>query len=122
MLPHRLPRPVRLGLFALASAILLYLCLAPSGALPEPGIGDKWEHGLAWMVLVLTGLALGPRRPRAIVAYALALAVAVEVLQGLMGFGRDADWRDVLADALGVGAALAIAWAAARLIGPRAAA
>jgi VanZ family protein len=115
MLPHRLPRPVRLGLYALASAILLYLCLAPSTELPQPGIGDKWEHGVAWMVLVLTGLALSPRRPRAIVAYALVLAVAVEVLQGLMGFGRDADWRDVVADAIGVAVALAIAWAAGRL-------
>jgi VanZ family protein len=110
MLPHRLPRPVRLGLYALATAILLWLCLAPSQTLPEPGLGDKWEHTLAWLVLVLTGLMLSPRRPRAIVAYALVLAVVVEALQGAMGLGRHADWRDLVADALGVAAALAIAW------------
>jgi hypothetical protein len=34
----------------------------------------------------------------------------VEILQGVMGFGRDSDWRDLVADAAGVALALALAW------------
>ena len=29
----------------------------------------------------------------------------MEVVQGLMGFGRDADWHDVAADSIGIVAA-----------------
>jgi hypothetical protein len=32
----------------------------------------------------------------------------VEVLQGSLPFGRDMDWRDFVADALGVAASLAV--------------
>lgn len=110
MLPYRLPRPLRLALYALATAVLLYLCLAPQDALPEPGLGDKWEHAVAWFVLAFTGLALSPRRPVAIAAYSLGLAVLVELLQATMGFGRHGDWRDLAADALGVAAAYVAAW------------
>jgi hypothetical protein len=110
MLPSRWPRPLRLGLYALAVAILLWLTLAPQKALPpEPGWGDKWDHALAWTVLVLSGLVLAPRRPYALAVFALALGALVEVLQGAMGFGRDSDWRDLVADAVGVALAFAVA-------------
>ena len=36
MLPYRLPPAIRMGLYALAVATLLYLCLAPSGNPPKP--------------------------------------------------------------------------------------
>src|SRR3546814_20150509 len=91
MHPSRLPRPVRLALYALAVAILLYLCLAPSEDLPSVEASDRFEHSAAWFVLTATGLILAPRRPRAIVAFAAALGVVVEVLQGLMPLGRPAD-------------------------------
>lgn len=117
MLPHRLPRPLRLALYALASAILLVLTLAPQDELPQAGLGDKWEHAVAWFVLTLTGLALAPRRPRAIALYALAFAGVVEVLQATMGLGRHGDWRDLAADALGVAAAFAVAWPLRRVVG-----
>lgn len=110
LLPHRWPRPLRLGLYALAVAILLWLTLAPQKALPpDPGFNDKWDHALAWTVLVLSGLVLGPRRPRALAAFALALGLLVEILQGVMGFGRDSDWRDLVADAAGVALAFLVA-------------
>ncbi|MDB5424704.1 MAG: hypothetical protein JWQ29_2120 [Phenylobacterium sp.] len=108
MLPYRLPRPIRLAAYGLAVAILLFLCLAPTEELPPtPGLSDKPEHAIAWLVLTATGLILAPRRPRAIIAFVLALGVAVEILQGLMGLGRHADWRDLAADLIGAGAALA---------------
>jgi len=106
MLPYRLPRPIRLAAYALAVAILLYLCLAPQQELPQTDLSDKPEHAIAWFVLTATGLILSPRRPRAIAGFALALGAVVEVLQGLMGLGRHADWRDLVADVLGAGVAM----------------
>ena len=108
MLPNRLPRPLRLALYALATAILLYLCLAPSRDLPKINLWDKEEHAIAWLVLTATGLILSPNRPRAIATYAFGLGVFVELAQWAMGFGRDADWHDVAADSLGIAAAFVV--------------
>jgi VanZ family protein len=105
MLPSRLPRPLRLFLYAVASAILLYLCLAPARALPSINLWDKEEHALAWLVLTATGLILSPNRPRAIASYAFGLGAFVELAQWAMGFGRDADWHDLAADSLGIAVA-----------------
>jgi VanZ family protein len=105
MWPHRFSRPVRLALYALASAILLLMCLAPQDRLPDPGTGDKLEHAIAWFVLTAAGYALAPCRRWAIPAYALALGAFVEVLQATMGFGRHGDWADLAVDAIGVAVA-----------------
>ena len=106
MFPWRFSRPVRLGLYALASAILLALCVVPQDQLPDPGTGDKPEHAIAWFILTLTGYLLSPRRVWAIPAYALAFGLFIELLQASMGFGRHGDWRDFAVDALGVGLAV----------------
>lgn len=105
MFPWRFSRPIRLGLYGLASAILLALCVLPQDRLPDTGTGDKLEHAIAWFILTLTGYVLAPRRVWAIPAYALAFGLAIELLQATMGFGRNGDWRDVAVDAVGVGAA-----------------
>jgi VanZ family protein len=118
MLPYRLPRPLRLALYALATVILLYLCLAPSRDLPKVNLWDKEEHAIAWFVLTATGLLLSPRRPRAIALYAFGVGAFVEVAQGLMGLGRDADWHDLAADSVGIVAAL-IGYLAIRLAARR---
>lgn len=110
MLPHRLPRPLRLLAYAVATAALLYLCLAPSQSLPQPGLSDKWEHAIAWFVLAALGLALSPRRPWAIAAFSLGLALVVEVLQAALPFGRHGDWRDLVMDGLGVALAYGLFW------------
>lgn len=104
----RLPLPLRLGLYALATGILLYLTLAPSQALPEVHLWDKAEHAIAWAVLAGTGLILFPRQAERVAGYALAFGVLVELLQWALPFGRDADWKDWAADAVGVAAALAV--------------
>ncbi len=103
----RLPRPARIGLYVLATAIVLYLCLAPSRDVPgENLIWDKAAHALTWAILTGAGLVLSPRRPRSILAFTLGLGAAIEVLQATMGFGRDGDWRDFAADSVGVATAL----------------
>jgi VanZ family protein len=111
MLPHRLPRPIRIAAYAAATAVLLYLCLAPSQSLPRSGLDDNWEHAAGWFLLAGLGLALSPRRPRAIAAFSLGVAVLVEALQAAMRLGRHGDWRDLAMDALGVALAFAVYWA-----------
>lgn len=118
MLPSRFPRRVRLGLYALATLILLVLCVTPSEDLPDPGTGDRFEHMAAWFVLTLTGFVLAPRRRLAIPAFALAYGVLIEVLQAAMPFGRHGDPRDLLADAIGVALAC-LAWLVLRRLAPR---
>lgn len=103
-----LPRPLRLALYAVATAILLAMCLIPQQELPSAPMGDKIEHSIAWFVLTMTGLLLSHHRPRAIAAFAIAVGAVVELLQATMGFGRHGDWRDLMADTMGVVAALAL--------------
>lgn len=114
MLPSRFPRRVRLGLYALAVAILFVLCVLPSEDLPDPGTGDRFEHVAAWFVLTAAGYALAPRRVLAIPIFALVYGVAIEILQGAAWTGRHSDPLDFLADAtgvaLGVAAFLAVRW------------
>ena len=111
--PDRLPAALRGWAYGFACAVLLYLCLAPAKALPQETLWDKAEHAIAWFVLAAIGLAFWPRRPVRIVGFALALGAIVEVLQATMPFGRDGDWRDWVADSVGVAAALAC-WAVIR--------
>lgn len=107
-----LPRPWRLALYALATGVLLYLCLAPTEKVPGAGLfWDKWEHVVAWFVLTGLGFLLAPKRPRAIVGYALAFGAGIELLQRLIGFGRHGDLLDLFADSLGVLAAAVVALA-----------
>ncbi len=115
VLPSRFPRPVRLGLYALAVGILLVLCVLPSEDLPDPGTGDRFQHTAAWFVLTITGYVLAPRRVLAIPAFALAFGVAIELLQATVPTGRHGDLLDFRADALGVGLAVAVFVAGRRL-------
>ncbi len=118
MVPSRFPRPLRLGLYALAVLILLALCLTPSKDLPDPGTGDRFEHMAAWFVLTLAGLVLAPRRRLAIPAFALAYGVLIEILQGITPFGRHPDPADVVADSVGVAVACLV-FLALRRLAPR---
>jgi len=118
LLPANLPRPLRLALYAIATLILLYMCLAPSSGLPKVKLWDKEEHAISWLVLTATGLMLSPRRPRAIAAYTFFFGAFVEVLQALMGFGRDADWHDLAADSVGISVAF-LGYFALVLLWPR---
>ncbi|MEW5686779.1 MAG: hypothetical protein AB1942_17820 [Pseudomonadota bacterium] len=107
LLPHRLPRPVRLGLYALATAILMVLCMLPTEDLPDPGTGDRFEHTAAWFVLTATGYILAPERRLAIPLFALAYGVVVEIAQAASPLGRHGDVADFVADAIGVALAVA---------------
>jgi uncharacterized protein YfiM (DUF2279 family) len=101
-----LPRRLRLALYALACLILLYMTLAPGRDVPGVGITwDKAEHATAWAVLTGAGLLLSTKRRWSIGVFAFLLGAVIEVLQATMGVGRDGDWRDLVADTVGIAAA-----------------
>lgn len=106
----RLPRRLRLTLYALACSVLLYMTLAPGHDVPGVGITwDKAEHALAWAVLTGAGLLLSTRRRWAIGVFAFVFGAVIEVGQATMGLGRDGDWHDLLADSTGIAVAY-LAW------------
>ena len=97
--------------------LLIYICLAPHQDLP-PGadlVWDKAEHASAWTVLTALGLILSTRRRWAIGIFALLFGVVIEIAQATMGWGRNGDWRDLIADLVGIAVAYLI-WAAARWV------
>jgi len=100
--------PLRLAAFFGAVGVLLWLSLAPASALPPVTFWDKAEHALAYLALAGLGLACFPRRAGVLTLGLLVLGVVIEVLQANMGFGRQGDWRDAVADGLGTAAALGL--------------
>ncbi|HEX3365078.1 VanZ family protein [Phenylobacterium sp.] len=114
---RRQPRPLRLAIYALACAILLYLTLAPGKDVPGVGlIWDKAEHAISWAVLTGAGLLLSTKRRWAILLFALVFGAAVEVLQAVLPFGRDGDILDLTADTVGIAVAYGV-WLIWRRLG-----
>lgn len=73
--------------------------------------GDKVLHSGAYLLMAFWFAGSLERKRYVWVAVGLCvLGALIEVLQYYMGFGRDADWRDFVADAIGVGVGLGIAW------------
>ncbi|HEY3947888.1 VanZ family protein [Phenylobacterium sp.] len=111
------PRPFRLGLFALACLILMYLTLAPGRDVPGVGlVWDKAEHATAWAVLTGAGLLLSTKRRWAIGVFAFLFGAAIEIGQTIMPFGRDGEVLDLVADSVGIVAAY-VAWFGMRRLG-----
>lgn len=94
---------------------VLVTCLLPSRDVPSVSVNDKVEHFVAYL-----GLALwfgGLTEPRAYGRLFLWLAVlggGIEILQGVMALGRDAEWLDFFADCAGALAGLALCLAGLR--------
>ena len=102
--PFRHPR-LWLGLWALAIAVVIAVCLMPPPPLPPlPDNSDKVEHLLAYFVLAACVVQLFASR-RALLAAAVGLVVlgiGIEIAQGLLTTTRAADPRDAVANTLGV--------------------
>jgi hypothetical protein len=81
--------------------------LVPAQDLPAVGVNDKIEHFSAYAALTLWfGGLTEPRRYYRLTLWLLAMGGAIEIAQGLMNMGREADWRDFLAGGAGVAAGL----------------
>jgi VanZ family protein len=110
----RLPRRLRLALYAVAACVLAYMTLAPTKDVPGAElVWDKAEHSIAWAVLTLSGLLLSTRRRWAIGVFAFGFGAAIEVLQTVLPLGRDGEWQDLFADSVGIVIAYVL-WGLAR--------
>jgi len=111
----RSPGPWRVLLPFLLAAIC-WLAFTPD---PPPSVGtgwDKFNHVLAFAAVAVCGwFAWGRHRNRAagVVLGAMVFGVFIEVVQALIP-GRTGEWPDLLADALGIAAGLALAAALTR--------
>lgn len=91
-------------------AVAIYLNLAPQVPGPEFPNSDKLEHLLGWAGLTVWFGSVVQRRLFGGLALAmLALGGTIELLQAWMALGRQGDWHDVGANALGVSLGLLLA-------------
>jgi VanZ family protein len=99
------PRLARLW-WAIGAGMAVYItvsCLEPARYVPNLHLWDKFEHALAFggMTLWFGGLVRRARFP-VIALLMLLLGGGIEIAQGAMGLGRDADIMDFVADSVGV--------------------
>jgi hypothetical protein len=84
--------------------------LVPARDLPALGVSDKLEHVVAYLLLAFWFGSVIARWEYLFLALALfALGGGIEIAQGMMGLGRQADLLDLAADAGGIGLGLALA-------------
>ena len=98
--------------WALGWALVIYItisCLEPPRYVPNLHVNDKLEHAGAFFGLTLWFGGLVRRERYPVVALLMLLfGAGIEVAQGLMGLGREADVRDFVADSVGVAVALVL--------------
>jgi len=110
--PAETPPGLRLARlwWALGWALVLFIavsCLEPAKYVPNLHIWDKAEHATAFfgMSVWFGGLVRRGRYP--VIAVAMLLfGGGIEIAQGLMGLGRDADILDFAADGVGIAVAM----------------
>jgi VanZ family protein len=86
-------------------------CLEPARYVPDLHVSDKLEHAGAYFGMTCWFGGLVRRRSYWVLAlWMLLFGALIEVAQGVMGLGRDADVRDFAADAIGVFIALTLVY------------
>ncbi len=111
-MPGQRYRRLWFALGLVLALVVLVLSLMPSRFLREPHWGDKVNHMLAYIVMTGWFCGLYARSRWATVVLALvAYGVAVEGLQTVTPFGRSGDWRDLVANAVGITIGLLVSWA-----------
>ena len=94
----------------LVAAIVTFYSLLPADRVPQIGVSDKIEHVVAYAVLAFWFASVVARWDYVFMILALvALGGGIEILQGLMKMGREADIRDFVADCIGAGVGLLLA-------------
>lgn len=88
----------------------MVLSLMPLQQITMPSWNDKFEHAMGYLLLTLWFCGLYRRQRYWVVAlWMFAMGILVEILQGMMHLGRQADIRDIYADILGIGLAVFLA-------------
>ncbi|WP_417613818.1 hypothetical protein [Parasphingorhabdus sp.] len=104
MIPHKLVRII----FWILLAIILLISLLPEGDAPTVFADDKLNHILAFFTLSVMARVIWPRaQAQTLFIMLIAFGGGIELLQLLLGFGRDADWMDFGADILATGLGIA---------------
>jgi len=87
-------------------AFITYSTLAPAQYVPDIHLWDKLEHATAFFGLTLWFGGLIRYRRYPLLALSMVIfGAAIEVAQGTMGFGRDMDVWDWVADCVGIAVA-----------------
>ena len=95
-----------LGLGVLAIVFLAVLCLVPMSNLPKVNINDKFVHFSAYFILAAWFSGIIKRKNYLVFGICLlAFSYLIEILQGLSKY-RSFEWQDLLANGLGIAAAL----------------
>ena len=96
-------------LFAATALTVMVLSLSPMEP-DAPSLGwDKANHMAAFAVLALLGCRAYPSHTGFVLAGLLIYGGLIEVLQSFTSY-RQAEWADLLADALGLPLGWAVAW------------
>ncbi len=99
---------VVLGVLLLLVVVLF--CLLPGQDVPDLVGSDKLKHFVAFGLVAFWFASILVRSDLLWVGIAVVLIGGlIELLQGMMGLGRDPEWLDLAADALGVAAGLVLA-------------
>lgn len=86
----------------LIATVITVLSLIPPGDLPPMGVSDKLEHTVAYVVLAFWFASVIARYDYFWLFWCLvAFGGAIELAQGAMQLGRQAEWRDLVADGVG---------------------
>lgn len=110
LLPLRYPR---LWLAAGWSLIVLatIASLLPTQKLPNLQASDKLGHMAAYAAMAFWFVGIYPKSRYVLIGVCLfILGVAIEGAQGAMGFGRQADVYDMLANTFGIAMGLGAGW------------
>ncbi|MCX6399575.1 MAG: VanZ family protein [Propionibacteriales bacterium] len=104
MKPLRLPG-LWLGLWAALLVTVAYLSLGAPRSGPDVPASDKWMHLTTYFVVAAAGVQLfRTGRPLQVAAaFVVLFGIAMEVGQGTLTADRTMDWRDAVANAIGVG-------------------
>jgi VanZ family protein len=90
-------------------AVVLVASLVPTRDLPSVSVNDKIEHFGAYAALALWfGGLTEPRNYYRLSLWLLVMGGGIEIAQGAMNIGRQAEWNDFFADGAGVVAGLAL--------------
>lgn len=94
----------------LIAIVVTFYSLIPAECLPQVGVSDKIEHVVAYLLLGFWFASVLARWDYVFMLLALvALGGGIEIVQGLMKMGREADIRDFVADCIGAGAGVLLA-------------
>jgi VanZ family protein len=96
--------------WAIGWGMVVYItisCLEPPRYVPNLHLWDKLEHAVAFGGMTFWfGSLVRPRQYPLIALLMLLFGGGIEVAQGAMGLGRDADIMDFVADSVGLSVAL----------------